>query len=210
MDCFGSHWTIWGDTGPYWGFLGHGAGSHLGKARVPSLHPAQQGGPRAAQGEPKLGPGIPSARRGLTVPPDSPYWEGLEQRGAQWPGQGPHQPSPPPLVSPAAGWTCRDDCKYECMWLTVRLYVQGGHRVPQFHGKVSRGGWGECWGPPQLADIAILRCSGPSRGSCSSRSRPPPSPPSSTAWPASSCCCATKPPSPRPPPCTPPASPSPG
>ncbi|XP_074892597.1 GPI-specific phospholipase A2-like PGAP3 isoform X2 [Buteo buteo] len=33
------------------------------------------------------------------------------------------------------GWTCRDDCKYECMWLTVRLYVQGGHRVPQFHGK---------------------------------------------------------------------------
>ncbi|NXP96783.1 PGAP3 factor, partial [Vidua macroura] len=33
------------------------------------------------------------------------------------------------------GWTCRDECKYECMWLTVRLYQQGGHRVPQFHGK---------------------------------------------------------------------------
>ncbi|NWS50754.1 PGAP3 factor, partial [Probosciger aterrimus] len=33
------------------------------------------------------------------------------------------------------GWTCRDDCKYECMWLTVRLYLQRGHRVPQFHGK---------------------------------------------------------------------------
>uniref|UniRef100_A0A8C3SYY5 Post-GPI attachment to proteins factor 3 n=1 Tax=Chelydra serpentina TaxID=8475 RepID=A0A8C3SYY5_CHESE len=33
------------------------------------------------------------------------------------------------------GWTCRDDCKYECMWLTVRLYVQEGYRVPQFHGK---------------------------------------------------------------------------
>uniref|UniRef100_A0A8V1A508 Post-GPI attachment to proteins factor 3 n=1 Tax=Gallus gallus TaxID=9031 RepID=A0A8V1A508_CHICK len=24
------------------------------------------------------------------------------------------------------GWTCHDDCKYECMWHTVRLYVQGG------------------------------------------------------------------------------------
>ncbi|XP_046789414.1 post-GPI attachment to proteins factor 3 isoform X8 [Gallus gallus] len=33
------------------------------------------------------------------------------------------------------GWTCHDDCKYECMWHTVRLYVQGGRRVPQFHGK---------------------------------------------------------------------------
>ncbi|NXY87080.1 PGAP3 factor, partial [Alcedo cyanopectus] len=33
------------------------------------------------------------------------------------------------------GWSCRDDCEYECMWLTVRLYLQGGHRVPQFHGK---------------------------------------------------------------------------
>uniref|UniRef100_A0A8C4WTY8 Post-GPI attachment to proteins factor 3 n=3 Tax=Gopherus evgoodei TaxID=1825980 RepID=A0A8C4WTY8_9SAUR len=33
------------------------------------------------------------------------------------------------------GWTCRDDCKYECMWLTVGLYVQEGYRVPQFHGK---------------------------------------------------------------------------
>ncbi|NWI68482.1 PGAP3 factor, partial [Todus mexicanus] len=33
------------------------------------------------------------------------------------------------------GWTCRDDCQYECMWLTVRRYLQRGHRVPQFHGK---------------------------------------------------------------------------
>ncbi|XP_010584003.1 PREDICTED: post-GPI attachment to proteins factor 3 [Haliaeetus leucocephalus] len=40
-----------------------------------------------------------------------------------------------PLYMGLTGWTCRDDCKYECMWLTVRLYVQGGHRVPQFHGK---------------------------------------------------------------------------
>ncbi|NXR14170.1 PGAP3 factor, partial [Semnornis frantzii] len=42
-----------------------------------------------------------------------------------------------------AGWSCRDDCKYECMWRTVRLYLQGGHRVPQFHGKVSAGSAGE-------------------------------------------------------------------
>uniref|UniRef100_A0A8D0FIA9 Post-GPI attachment to proteins factor 3 n=1 Tax=Strix occidentalis caurina TaxID=311401 RepID=A0A8D0FIA9_STROC len=49
-----------------------------------------------------------------------------------------------PLYMGLTGWTCRDDCKYECMWLTVRLYVQGGHRVPQFHGKVSTGGAG--WG----------------------------------------------------------------
>ncbi|XP_075578954.1 GPI-specific phospholipase A2-like PGAP3 [Pelecanus crispus] len=40
-----------------------------------------------------------------------------------------------PLYMGLTGWTCHDDCKYECMWLTVRLYVQGGHRVPQFHGK---------------------------------------------------------------------------
>ncbi|NWY07336.1 PGAP3 factor, partial [Nothoprocta ornata] len=33
------------------------------------------------------------------------------------------------------GWTCRDECRYECMWLTVRLYAQGGYQVPQFHGK---------------------------------------------------------------------------
>ncbi|KAH0513429.1 Post-GPI attachment to proteins factor 3, partial [Microtus ochrogaster] len=34
-----------------------------------------------------------------------------------------------------SGWTCRDDCKYVCMWFTVGLYLQEGHRVPQFHGK---------------------------------------------------------------------------
>ncbi|XP_062451631.1 post-GPI attachment to proteins factor 3 isoform X2 [Rhea pennata] len=40
-----------------------------------------------------------------------------------------------PLYMSLTGWTCRDDCKYECMWLTVRAYVQGGYKVPQFHGK---------------------------------------------------------------------------
>ncbi|XP_063259836.1 post-GPI attachment to proteins factor 3 isoform X2 [Prinia subflava] len=46
-----------------------------------------------------------------------------------------------PLYMGLTGWTCRDECKYECMWLTVRLYQQGGHRVPQFHGKVSLNAW---------------------------------------------------------------------
>ncbi|NXS37054.1 PGAP3 factor, partial [Pomatostomus ruficeps] len=41
----------------------------------------------------------------------------------------------PGVAGVPAGWTCRDECQYECMWLTVRLYLQGGHRVPQFHGK---------------------------------------------------------------------------
>ncbi|XP_053121006.1 post-GPI attachment to proteins factor 3 isoform X2 [Hemicordylus capensis] len=40
-----------------------------------------------------------------------------------------------PLYMSLTGWTCRDDCKYECMWLTVGLYVQEGYKVPQFHGK---------------------------------------------------------------------------
>lgn len=38
------------------------------------------------------------------------------------------------------GWTCRDDCRYQCMWTTVGLYQAEGYRVPQFHGKVCT-----CW-----------------------------------------------------------------
>ncbi|KAF6732044.1 Post-GPI attachment to proteins factor 3 [Oryzias melastigma] len=33
------------------------------------------------------------------------------------------------------GWTCRDDCRYQCMWTTVGLYQAEGFRIPQFHGK---------------------------------------------------------------------------
>ncbi|XP_061561685.1 post-GPI attachment to proteins factor 3 isoform X2 [Phycodurus eques] len=33
------------------------------------------------------------------------------------------------------GWTCRDDCRYECMWATVGVYLAEGYRIPQFHGK---------------------------------------------------------------------------
>ncbi|GAB1296774.1 Post-GPI attachment to proteins factor 3 [Apodemus speciosus] len=46
-----------------------------------------------------------------------------------------HFRSRQPIYMSLAGWTCRDDCKYECMWFTVGLYIQEGHRVPQFHGK---------------------------------------------------------------------------
>ncbi|XP_054851518.1 post-GPI attachment to proteins factor 3 isoform X6 [Eublepharis macularius] len=46
-----------------------------------------------------------------------------------------HFRSQQPLYMSLTGWTCRDDCKYECMWLTVGLYVQEGYKVPQFHGK---------------------------------------------------------------------------
>uniref|UniRef100_G3NVY0 Post-GPI attachment to proteins factor 3 n=1 Tax=Gasterosteus aculeatus aculeatus TaxID=481459 RepID=G3NVY0_GASAC len=41
-----------------------------------------------------------------------------------------------PQYMALTGWTCRDDCRYECMWTTVGLYQAEGYRVPQFHGKV--------------------------------------------------------------------------
>ncbi|XP_057572060.1 post-GPI attachment to proteins factor 3 isoform X5 [Hippopotamus amphibius kiboko] len=47
-----------------------------------------------------------------------------------------HFRSRQPIYMSLAGWTCRDDCKYECMWVTVGLYLQEGHTVPQFHGKM--------------------------------------------------------------------------
>ncbi|XP_066220392.1 post-GPI attachment to proteins factor 3 isoform X2 [Saccopteryx leptura] len=46
-----------------------------------------------------------------------------------------HFRSHQPIYMSLAGWTCQDDCKYECMWATVGLYLQEGHKVPQFHGK---------------------------------------------------------------------------
>ncbi|XP_012582130.1 PREDICTED: post-GPI attachment to proteins factor 3 isoform X4 [Condylura cristata] len=46
-----------------------------------------------------------------------------------------HFRSRQPIYMSLAGWTCRDECKYECMWVTVGLYLQEGHQVPQFHGK---------------------------------------------------------------------------
>ncbi|XP_016047093.1 post-GPI attachment to proteins factor 3 isoform X2 [Erinaceus europaeus] len=52
-----------------------------------------------------------------------------------------HFRSHQPIYMSLTGWTCRDDCKYECMWFTVGLYLQEGHKVPQFHGKVSLNAW---------------------------------------------------------------------
>ncbi|KAL2765137.1 post-GPI attachment to proteins factor 3 isoform 4 precursor [Daubentonia madagascariensis] len=46
-----------------------------------------------------------------------------------------HFRSHQPIYMSLAGWTCPDDCKYECMWVTVGVYLQEGHKVPQFHGK---------------------------------------------------------------------------
>ncbi|XP_012807999.1 post-GPI attachment to proteins factor 3 isoform X1 [Xenopus tropicalis] len=40
-----------------------------------------------------------------------------------------------PLYMRVTGWTCLDDCRYQCMWYTVSLYLKEGHEVPQFHGK---------------------------------------------------------------------------
>ncbi|XP_012918107.1 post-GPI attachment to proteins factor 3 isoform X4 [Mustela putorius furo] len=52
-----------------------------------------------------------------------------------------HFRSRQPIYMSLAGWTCQDDCKYECMWVTVGLYLKEGHKVPQFHGKVSLNAW---------------------------------------------------------------------
>ncbi|XP_076857097.1 GPI-specific phospholipase A2-like PGAP3 isoform X2 [Brachyhypopomus gauderio] len=46
----------------------------------------------------------------------------------------------PPYMA-LTGWTCRDDCRYQCMWTTVGLYQAEGFGVPQFHGKVSLNAW---------------------------------------------------------------------
>ncbi|XP_071389891.1 post-GPI attachment to proteins factor 3 isoform X3 [Centroberyx affinis] len=50
------------------------------------------------------------------------------------------QSTQPPYMA-LTGWTCRDDCRYQCMWTTVGLYQAEGYRVPQFHGKVSLNAW---------------------------------------------------------------------
>ncbi|XP_053373559.1 post-GPI attachment to proteins factor 3-like [Mercenaria mercenaria] len=32
-------------------------------------------------------------------------------------------------------WSCEDECKYMCMWITVDAFQKDGLKVPQFHGK---------------------------------------------------------------------------
>ncbi|KAM4623191.1 post-GPI attachment to proteins factor 3 isoform 1-T1 [Discoglossus pictus] len=40
-----------------------------------------------------------------------------------------------PMYMSLTGWVCLDDCRYQCMWHTVSLYLKEGYAVPQFHGK---------------------------------------------------------------------------
>nr|CAH7752830.1 unnamed protein product [Callosobruchus chinensis] len=34
-------------------------------------------------------------------------------------------------------WSCEDECKYECMWKTVKAFKDRNWKTPQFYGKVS-------------------------------------------------------------------------
>lgn len=49
-------------------------------------------------------------------------------RGRQWKER-------QPFYMNLTGWSCHDDCKYDCMWYIVGLYIREGYKVPQFHGK---------------------------------------------------------------------------
>jgi hypothetical protein len=41
-----------------------------------------------------------------------------------------------PLILKALGWNCHEECKYECMWYTVDIFVNHYNlEVPQFNGK---------------------------------------------------------------------------
>lgn len=33
------------------------------------------------------------------------------------------------------GWECDDECRYQCMWVTVTDFQRKGQEIPQFHGK---------------------------------------------------------------------------
>ncbi|CAG5090203.1 Similar to PGAP3: Post-GPI attachment to proteins factor 3 (Drosophila melanogaster) [Cotesia congregata] len=38
-------------------------------------------------------------------------------------------------------WSCEENCRYDCMWETVNHFVDHGHHVPQFHGKICLNAW---------------------------------------------------------------------
>lgn len=104
------------------------------------------------------------------------------------------------LCSCIPGWTCRDDCRYQCMWTTVDLYQAEGYRTPQFHGKVcaSKNNTTACCVPSACSGIQFIHLthvcavlhSGHLHASCVSRSQLQPWPRYLTAWLAFSCCCA--------------------
>lgn len=40
-----------------------------------------------------------------------------------------------PLTLRLTMWDCEDECKYHCMWGTVKMFLKDKNRVPQFYGK---------------------------------------------------------------------------
>lgn len=43
-----------------------------------------------------------------------------------------------PWIRQVLRWSCTDECRYTCMWKTVRAFEKDGSPIPQFFGKVSR------------------------------------------------------------------------
>lgn len=41
-----------------------------------------------------------------------------------------------PFCEKLLQWNCKDECKYECMWITVDAFQKDHLSVPQFYGKV--------------------------------------------------------------------------
>ena len=42
-----------------------------------------------------------------------------------------------PVYETLLKWSCSDECKYTCMWITVDAFQRDGMDIPQFYGKVS-------------------------------------------------------------------------
>ena len=45
------------------------------------------------------------------------------------------------MYEKAFKWSCSDECKYHCMWITVEAFQKDGLDVPQFYGKVNTTGY---------------------------------------------------------------------
>ena len=41
-----------------------------------------------------------------------------------------------PVCEKYLQWSCSDECKYGCMWITVDAFNRDSLKVPQFYGKV--------------------------------------------------------------------------
>lgn len=33
-------------------------------------------------------------------------------------------------------WSCSDECRYQCMWHTTKIFLSDDRGIPQFNGKV--------------------------------------------------------------------------